>query len=189
MLNARLPLLAATALALSAMAAPVAHARKKAHVTQAADCGAINSIPGEVSLAATRDATLCLINIERQQGGRPSLRLHPTLTKVATRYSIQMADDNFFAHVSPGGSSLTSRVKKTSYIKGARSWMLGENLGWGTGRLSTPRDTVDAWMHSPGHRSNILNAKFRDIGIGVTVGTPTNSENGGTYTTDFGRRD
>lgn len=187
MLDARPTLLAAALVAISVVSAPLALAGKRAHRAQA-DCGAINSKPGDVNIADTRDATLCLLNIERSANGRPPLRLHPTLTKVATKYSNQMADENFFQHVSPAGSNLASRVKKTGYTKGARSWMLGENLGWGTGKLSTPRETVDAWMHSPGHRNNILNARFRDIGIGVTVGTPTNDDNGGTYTTDFGRR-
>jgi uncharacterized protein YkwD len=46
---------------------------------------------------------------------------------------------------------------------------------------------VRAWMDSPGHRTNILNRRFRDIGIGIVVGTPS-GPGGATYTTDFGTR-
>jgi uncharacterized protein YkwD len=188
MLDARLRLLAAATLAIAAAAVPTAGATSSTRQVQAADCGAIDAQPGEVSVADMRSATLCLLNIERQKHGRPALRMQPTLGKVATRYSRSMASNDFFSHVSPGGSNLTSRVKRTGYMKRAHSWMLGENLAWGTGKVSSPRTTVDAWMHSAGHRSNILNGKFKEIGIGIAVGTPTKNDSGATYTTDFGRR-
>jgi uncharacterized protein YkwD len=188
MLDARLPLLAATALAIAATAAPSAQAEKQANATQAADCGAIDARPGEAGTADIRAATLCLLNLERRSYGKPALRNSGTLARVATRYSRQMVDDNFFDHVSPGGSNLTSRVRKTNYLKSARSWALGENLAWGTGERATPRQTVEGWMNSPGHKTNILNGKFRDIGIGVARGTPRSGSNGATYTTNFGRR-
>jgi uncharacterized protein YkwD len=188
MFDARLPLLAATALAISVAATPVAQARKVAHATQAADCGAVDARPGEVSTPAIRSATLCLLNIERHERGKSDLRSNATLGKVATRYSHLMVDDGFFDHVSPSGSSLTTRVRKTIYLRGAHSWALGENLAWGTGHLATPRETVAGWMNSPGHRANILNGRFRDIGIGVVEGTPSANADGATYTTNFGRR-
>ena len=188
MFPTRLPLLATTALAIAAVAAPAAQAGSKAHTAQANTCGAVDSRPGEISSSDLRDATLCLLNIERESHGKSALRSNGTLAKVATRYSRQMVDAKFFDHVSPGGSSLTQRVRKTSYLKGARSWALGENLAWGTGNLATPRETVDGWMNSPGHRANILNGKFRDIGIGIAEGTPRNDLSGATYTTNFGRR-
>jgi uncharacterized protein YkwD len=188
MIDARLTTLTATALAIAAVAAPVAHAGSKAHVAQAADCGAIDARPGDVSTTEIRAATLCLLNIERNERSVASLHSNTSLGKVAARYSRQMVDDRFFDHVSPGGSSLVTRVRKTTYLRGARSWSLGENLAWGTGSLATPRQTVEDWMNSPGHRANILNGKFRDIGIGVAEGTPSAGSDGATYTTNFGRR-
>ena len=188
MLAARLPVLAALTLAVVVTAAPTAYAGSKAHSAQADACGAVDSRPGNAGPAELREATLCLLNIERQTHGKPALRNNGTLAKVATRYSRQMVNDRFFNHVSPGGSTLTKRVRKTNYLKGARSWALGENLAWGTGKLATPRETVDGWMNSPGHRANILNGKFRDIGIGIAKGTPRRDEDGATYTTNFGRR-
>jgi uncharacterized protein YkwD len=53
--------------------------------------------------------------------------------------------------------------------------------------FGTPAAMVDAWMHSPGHRLNLLHRSFRDVGIGIVAGTPTGG-GGATYTTDFGVR-
>ncbi|MGI9021584.1 MAG: CAP domain-containing protein, partial [Solirubrobacterales bacterium] len=63
------------------------------------------------------------------------------------------------------------------------------NIAWGGRSLGTPKQIVDAWMHSSGHRANILNGRFRDLGIGFGSGSPTNRKvNAGIYTTDFGYR-
>ena len=68
------------------------------------------------------------------------------------------------------------------------NWTIGENIAWGSGALATPRAIVNGWMHSPGHRANILRASFRDIGIGIRLGAPGPGLSGGaTYVTDFGR--
>ena len=65
-------------------------------------------------------------------------------------------------------------------------WALGENLAWGTGRLATPREIMRAWMDSPGHRANIVKRSYREIGIGVVTGVPSDRGAGATYTADFG---
>ena len=83
-----------------------------------------------------------------------------------------MVSGRFFSHDAPNGSTPLSRIRHTHYLSGARCWTIGENLAWGTGRLATPRATVRAWMHSPGHRANILNGSFREIGIGIATGAP-----------------
>jgi len=65
---------------------------------------------------------------------------------------------------------------------------LGENLAWGTGDLGTARGVQSAWMRSPGHRANILKAAYRELGIGVHAGVPTDAGAGATFTTDFGAK-
>src|SRR5262245_31633021 len=126
-------LIAAAALALFAAIPMSASAQEE-------DCAAADQRPSEATNAEIRAATLCLLNIERKAAGRAPLRQQSTLRTVAARYSRQMVDDNFFSHVSPGGSTLSSRIKRTNYLKGARSYALGENLAWGQGGLSTPRE-------------------------------------------------
>jgi uncharacterized protein YkwD len=102
-----------------------------------------------------------------------------------------MVRARFFDHTSPGGSTMVSRIKATSYLRDAVRWTVGENLAWGTGAKATPRATVDAWMHSADHRANLLDRSFAEVGIGIAPGAPAElqaDEAGGTYVTDFGRR-
>jgi uncharacterized protein YkwD len=98
-----------------------------------------------------------------------------------------MVRGNFFGHVAPSGSTPTSRIRKGGYMRGTRSWRIGENLAWGVGSSSTPRATMSNWMNSAGHRANILNPSFREIGIGIAKGAP-GYPGGVTYTTHFGAR-
>jgi uncharacterized protein YkwD len=102
-----------------------------------------------------------------------------------------MVRRQFFDHVSPGGSTLLGRVRSAGYRTGRSGWMVGENLAWGSGPLATPRAAVRAWMRSSGHRHNVLNPRFTEVGIGIAPGAPVTSQAGmaaATYTTDFGAR-
>ncbi|MEH3054868.1 MAG: CAP domain-containing protein [Patulibacter minatonensis] len=156
------------------------------------DCANADATPAQVSAQQLSDATLCLLNEERAAAGLVPLKAHRKLEKAAVRFSKAMVKQQFFDHVSPTGSTLTSRVKKTRYTKGARRWSLGENIAWGTGQRATPAAIVDAWMHSPGHKANILTPSFKEIGIGIAAGAPVATaaaaSAGATYTTDFGSR-
>jgi uncharacterized protein YkwD len=135
-------------------------------------------------------ATLCLLNAEREKRGLAPLVVNDRLAKAAQAYSRKMVRERFFAHVCPEGSTLKSRLRAAKYVnRSVRDYELGENLGWGTGSLSTPRSIVRAWMRSSGHRHSILNERFRDIGIGVAPGAPESvGGRAATYTTEFGYR-
>ena len=67
---------------------------------------------------------------------------------------------------------MLDRIRRTGYTSGARGWSLGENIAWGSGRLATAAQIHRAWMSSPGHRANILQRSFREIGIGIETGAP-----------------
>jgi uncharacterized protein YkwD len=165
-----------------------AAARAKA---AAARCESADSLPGQVSADDAREATLCLMNAQRTARGLARLRAHPALEQAATRYARQMVRDQFFDHTSPGGSTMVSRIKATSYFDDVARWTVGENLAWGAGAKASPRATVDAWMRSADHRANLLDRDFLDVGIGIAAGAPTeleDDETGGTYVADFGRR-
>lgn len=140
------------------------------------------------TLATARRATLCLLNVERAQRGLKPLQGSTTLRRAAVAYAKRMARDDFFAHVGPGGDTLRDRVKRTSYLSGARAWALGENIAYGGGARSTPAQVVASWMASPGHKRNVLDAGFDHIGIGIATGLPVAGGGGGTYVTDFGSR-
>ena len=73
-------------------------------------------------------------------------------------------------------------LRRMGYIPSGRAWAVGENLAWGTGPLGTPAAIVRAWMNSPGHRANILDPRFRQIGLGIVAGNPAGrGRSGATY--------
>jgi uncharacterized protein YkwD len=177
--------------AIGAAALAAALAAAPAPASAASPCRAGDAVPTAATIVQARHATLCLLNQQRHMHGLRRLRSNLRLRSAATAYSWAMVRDDFFNHVSPGGSTLAGRVRKTAYLSSARGWMLGENLAWGAGDLATPRQTVRAWMHSAGHRHNILTGRFREIGIGIAPGAPVRLPDGmpaATYTTDFGAR-
>ena len=101
-----------------------------------------------------------------------------------------MINQGYFEHTSPAGLTFIDRIEATGYMRGARSWVVGENLVWGTGPLSTPQALVTAWMNSPPHRENLLRPTFREIGIAAVAGTPVSSGDltGVTVSSEYGYR-
>ena len=166
----------------------VAHAGQDSVKAQA-DCANADTRPGQASEAALAKSTVCLVNRQRARRGLRKLRLNARLSKAAHQHTVDMVRRNYFSHTSRSGGNIVDRLTRTGYMRGARSWTVGENLAWGSGTKSPPRDIVAAWMNSPGHRSNILQRRFREIGIGVVLGAPRSTRGAAaTYTTTFGAR-
>jgi uncharacterized protein YkwD len=141
------------------------------------------------SVARVDRGVLCLLNAQRGAHGLAPLRANRSLRRAASSYAAAMVRRRFFAHVSPSGSTVVSRVAHTSYLSGASTWGLGEDIAWGTGVEATPAGIVAAWMASAPHRRNILEPSFRDVGIGTRRGAPQQGVRGGaTYVADFGTR-
>jgi uncharacterized protein YkwD len=147
--------------------------------------------PAGANVDAVSIVTVCLVNRERTTRGLKALALQGQLSDASLGFSALMVREQFFSHVAPDGTDMVDRLSRAGYIRDNLSgWNVGENIGWGTGSYATPAEMVKAWMDSPGHRENILNKEFREIGIGVIVGVPQSGLSGGaTYTTDFGTRD
>jgi uncharacterized protein YkwD len=185
----RLPLTLPAALtSLVAMAAltvtaPVAHAATAR--PRAPRCADTDLLPTMNDLPAIRTALLCLHNQERISRGLHPLEGNARLQAAAGAHSTEMVDDAYFRHASADGTSFSDRIIRTGYVARNSSWTLGENLAWATGELATPAHLMDAWMHSPDHRANILTRAYRDIGIGIRFGG-TNTRL--TVTADFGAR-
>jgi uncharacterized protein YkwD len=147
-------------------------------------CGNVHANANRTSIKHVDSATLCLLNAERRKRHLKPLRLNKKLSLASRRHARTMAVRDFFAH-----GDFVGRIRAARYLRGAHSWMVGENIAWGSQRLGTPAAIVRAWMHSPGHRANILSRSFREVGIGVSRGAPVRGvDNGVTYATDFGRR-
>lgn len=155
--------------------------------SSAAGCPGADLAPSTAHAAQMRHATLCLLNLQRARHGVPRLRTQRSLGSAATTYARLMVRHRFFDHVSPAGSTMAQRIKRTNYLRDTRGWSLGENLAWGSGTNATPSQIVNAWMHSAGHRRNILDSGFREIGVGIALGSPRGGS-GATYVNEFGRR-
>ena len=135
---------------------------------------------GTISLNADEKRTYVLHNKERKERNLKPLCVHPDLQKAARSHSEDMIRRDYFSHDTKGrNESSCERVRRFGY----RWRACVENIGYN----STPNKMFGAWMRSPGHRRNILNAKFREIGIGARTGNYTGSKTT-SYTADFRAR-
>jgi len=134
-----------------------------------------------------RHAVHCLLNAIRTRHGLAPVARSQRLELAAQRHSHDMVARHYFSHVSPGGSTLEQRVRRTGYARDARDSSLGENIGWASGKGAGAKSLVDAWMDSPPHRAIILNARFDEIGVGISRGVPDATlDEGATAVLDFG---
>ena len=152
-----------------------------------ASCPNPSLAPAAASLAAVSAATLCLVNGARADRGLAPLALDNRLGTAASAYARELVAGSYFSHTGRDGSDVLDRVKRAGYLDGAAGWRIGENLAWGTGGLATPGAIMQAWMNSAGHRDNLLNPAYRQIGVGVALGNPARADGtGATYATAFG---
>jgi uncharacterized protein YkwD len=153
-------------------------------------CPGADLRPTEQDLGRVRAAILCLVNRERAGQGERPLAPNKRLEQAAQGHTKGMAYGDYFEHVGPRGETPVSRMRAVGYISSAHvSYEVGENIGWGTLWEATPRAIVAAWMASPGHRANILDARFRDTAVGVSPHPPSSlarGQAGAIYTQDFG---
>ena len=114
---------------------------------------------------ATQQAkeVLELVNKERAKVGLRALTLSQELTNVATLKAKDMAENGYFDHTSPTYGSPFEMMRQF----GVQYRSAGENIAAGQ---STAQEVMDAWMNSSGHRANILNSDYEQIGIGYYTG-------------------
>ncbi|MBO4981205.1 MAG: CAP domain-containing protein [Lachnospiraceae bacterium] len=98
-----------------------------------------------------------LVNEERAKAGLATLTVDKDITAAANVRAKEITQK--FAHTRPDGSSFSSALKEQGVVfRGS-----GENIAWGQ---KSPRQVMEGWMNSEGHRANILNANFKNIGVG-----------------------
>lgn len=167
---------------------PAARRARAAAVLSDEGCASRDIVPTAENVLQVRTATRCLLNHIRRTRGLRTLRPSSRLRVPATRHTQDMLTRGFFQHSGPAGPAFGARLAQLPYpARTRRPWLAGENLGWGSGPLATPVEMVHAWMHSPGHRDNILRRSFRYIGIAIQPGAPVAGVQGAaTYTTVFG---
>lgn len=147
--------------------------------------------PSASDLAQIRLATLCLVNRERLSHGEGVLKPNVKLQVAAQGHSEDMSTGDYFEHDGRHGDTPLSRMRAAGYIFSSHiGYAVGENIAWATLWLATPKAIVASWMASPGHRANILDATFRESGIGVSphpLASLAHGQAGAMYTQDFGR--
>jgi uncharacterized protein YkwD len=158
-------------------------------VAGGAACDNGGLMPSGDNIDQLNAAVLCLVNAERADNGLPALQPSAQLEQAARGMAGRMVAEQFFSHDTPDGKSVVDRIEPTGYIPRSGDWVVGENLAWGSGGLSTPQAIVNGWMNSPGHRANILAPDYKDIGLAAAMGSPTPSQSGGAvYVNNFGAR-
>lgn len=174
--------IAATALVLCvAAASPAAAANLDRLVAPTSVC------KGQATLQAPawvqKRAMLCMTNFARRQVGRSVFTDAAQLDRSAVRKSKDILRCDSFSH-SACGRSFTYWIQRSGYLS-QRCWRAGENIAWGTGSLGTVRSIFVAWLHSEGHRENIL-GRFSQIGIGLRRGTLDSYREAHVWTQHFG---
>lgn len=114
------------------------------------------------SAGLTRSGIILATNLQRQENSLGFLREDGTLDAMASAKANDMCAKQYFAHTSPSGVGAAELADSFGYDYIA----VGENLALGP--FASDAAVVEAWMGSPGHRANILNSRFTEIGVGVT---------------------
>ena len=109
------------------------------------------------------DKIIDLTNQYRRENNLPALTENKLLTSTADLRTTDMFQQQYFAHISLQGTAPSDVVLKTGYDYK----MTGENIALGD--FTSEKDLVDAWMASPGHRANILNPEYKEIGVAATL--------------------
>ncbi|KJK34067.1 hypothetical protein UK15_37620 [Streptomyces variegatus] len=167
--------------AVPASKAPAGTAAKSSSGGSASGSGGIrpggtgsDSGSGSQSGGGTEAQVLALVNKERAAGGCSPVTANDRLTRAADDYSDVMASSGVMSHTGPDGSTMTTRVEAAGY-----QWStLGENIARGQADAAS---VMKSWMNSPGHRANILNCSFKELGVGVHFG-----DGGPWWTQNFG---
>lgn len=129
----------------------------------------------------------CMTDYARAARGLRRLGQPRSLSRAARRKAADILACDEFSHEA-GGREFTYWMERFRYLRRHGCWRAGENIAWGSGRLSTVRSIFRAWISSPGHRRNILGAGFRDLGLGVRVGELDGERGVRVWTQMFGSR-
>jgi uncharacterized protein YkwD len=129
---------------------------------------------GALAQPAQESAVLSIVNKNRGDNHCKALTFSAKLSDAARKHSADMAARHYFSHDTPEGVSMAARITDEGY-----KWsMVGENIAEGQ---KDAKAVMAAWMNSPGHRANILNCQYTQIGIGLAYQGKTP-----VWTQDFG---
>ncbi len=185
---ARLRTVALLACAGAALGAGSATAAKDPYASLLAPAAVCGPAAETVSLdrASAVQTMLCLTNYARTRSGLEPLRANPLLAQAGQAKLTADLACGEFSHT-PCGKPFRSAF--TAYLRRASSYQIGENIAWGSGDDGTPRQTMNSWLHSAGHRKNILTPSYRELGIGYQPNETFQGYNSVTlWSQEFGTR-
>jgi uncharacterized protein YkwD len=144
-----------------------------------------------VRMQSLETGVLADLNAFRKEHGLVPLRLSSALSRAARQHSMEMADRGYFSHSSANGSTFDKRIARFYPMGFHRYWSVGENLLWSSPDVDAGR-ALNMWINSPEHKANMLNPRWREIGLSAVHSDAAP----GTYsgrpvtivTTDFGVR-
>ncbi len=137
---------------------------------------------GNIDLGVKEERTLVLHNETRADYGLEPLCINPVLTRAARSHSREMVEKDYFSHRSDDGEGVGARLRRFGY-----DWSVcGENLAGGHGNPGEPDSVFELWTNSTHHRANILDRRFRQVGVGTYTGIYKGIEEYTMYTVDFG---
>ena len=149
--------------------APTASASATVKAAASAPASSASSAP---SSAGGMGRVVALVNSARSKAGCSALTINAKLTRAAQSHSDDMSDSRTMSHTGSDGSSPGDRITRAGY-----DWRTyGENVAYG---YPTAESVMAGWMSSPGHKANILNCAFKEIGVGM-------AKDGYYWTQDFG---
>jgi uncharacterized YkwD family protein len=137
--------------------------------TAAAPKNAAAYTPSSSNIGAYEQQVADLVNKERATVGLPALKVNSKLAGVAEKKAEDLRDKGYFSHTSPTYGSPFDMMKQF----GISYSSAGENIAKGQ---KTPSSVMNGWMNSQGHKDNILNSSYTEIGVGYVT-----DSNGGTY--------
>jgi uncharacterized protein YkwD len=129
----------------------------------------------EPTTAASSSAMLALqmerqafdvLNLKRAENNLPPLVWSEDMARVARSHSQEMAQFKFFSHAGRNGSMVDDRAD----VLGFKKWKaIGENIAYNRGYEKPAEFACERWMQSVSHRENILNPRWQEAGIGVSI--------------------
>ena len=122
--------------------------------------GQVLTIPTMDSMRALENEVVRLVNVQRSRNGLGPLVANAELSRVARIKSQDMINKRYFSHYSPTYGSPFQMMQAF----GIRFYSAGENIAMGQ---RTPSEVMNSWMNSAGHKANILNVNFKEIGVGA----------------------
>ena len=180
----RISLLSLAVLMLAAFAAAPAEALKIRNLMAPPSV-----CPGQTSNSAPvwkqERAMRCMSNYARRHASRGSFARSAKLSSSADRKGEDILRCDSFSHYACG-RDFTFWLRRVDFIGGC--WTAGENIAWGSGDLGDARSVFRAWMHSSGHRQNILSGDFSQLGVSLRVGTLDGTPGARVWVQHFGDR-